>query len=96
MTLTDRIIDQQIITTDVVTRKNVVQLLCVDYSGIFLLPSYGLSRPGADYYASNLNLYSLVITDLSMAKNYVYVYDERGMGKDCDALCSLRFGHHLQ
>ena len=95
MTLTDTNIAQEVITTNDVT-QNVVQLLCVDYSGIFLLPSYGLSRPGADYYASNLNLYSLVITDLSMATNYVYVYDERGMGKDCDALCSLRFGHHLE
>ena len=69
MTLTDSNIDQQIITTDAVTR-NVVQLLCVDYSELFLLPSYGLSRPKANYYASNLNLYFLVLTDLSMAKNY--------------------------
>ena len=35
MKFTNCIIDQQIITTDVVTRKNVVQLLCVDYSEFF-------------------------------------------------------------
>ena len=75
---------------------NIVHLSAEDYSGNFVLPSYGVIRPGADYYASNLKAYVFVIADLSLNKNFMYVYDERGMGKDCDALCSIRLYHHLK
>ena len=51
MTLMDRIIDQPIITTDAVTRKNVVQLLCVDYSAI----TFGFALTASSAIAVSLN-----------------------------------------
>ena len=32
-----------------------VRFLCQDFSGNLLLPSYQMTRPGADYYASKLH-----------------------------------------
>ena len=72
-----------------------VRFLCQDFSGNLLLPSYQTSRPGVDYYSSKLHLYSFVICDVSTNTNYVYVYDQRLAGKDCNAMCSLRLLHHL-
>jgi hypothetical protein len=57
---------------------------------------FGYTRPSKDYYSSNLTMNVFVISSLSSGKNYVYAYDERAMGKDCNALCSLRFAHHLR
>jgi hypothetical protein len=73
-----------------------VQLVCEDFAGNFTSPWYGsVVRPGADYYASKLKLYCFIIADISRNVNYVKLYDERAMGKDANALCSLRFVHHL-
>jgi hypothetical protein len=72
-----------------------VRFLCQDFSGNLLLPSFQMTRPGADYYASKLHLYSFVICDISLNTNYVYVYDQRLAGKDFNAMCSLRLLHHL-
>ena len=72
-----------------------VQLVCEDFAGNFTSPWYGSLRPGADYYASKLKLYCFIIADISRNINYVKLYDERAMGKDANALCSLRFVHHL-
>jgi hypothetical protein len=59
------------------------------------MPFYGDSRPSSDYYRSNLNTYNFIIADLSRNKNTVYNYDERGMGKDADAMCSLRLKYFM-
>ena len=74
----------------------VVRLQCEDFGGNFVLPYFGKSRPGRDYYTSNLTMYNFVVSDLASGHNYVYLYDERAMGKGCDALCSLRWNHHLK
>lgn len=74
----------------------VVRLQCEDFGGNFVLPYFGRSRPGRDYYTSNLTMYNFIISDLASGHNYVYLYDERAMGKGCDALCSLRWNHHLK
>ena len=68
-----------------------VQLVCEDFTS----PWYGYVRPGADYYASKLAMYCFIIADISRKSNYVKLYDERAMGKDANALCSLRFVHNL-
>ena len=76
--------------------QTTVRFLCQDFSGNLLLPSYQSSRPGADYYSSKLHLYSFVICDVSLNTNYVYIYDQRLAGKDCNAMCSLRLLHLLR
>ena len=38
---------------------------------------------------------NFIIADISNGTNRVLLYDERGQGKDADALCSLRIAHHL-
>ena len=73
-----------------------VQFQAEDYAGNFTLPTYGLKRPGKDYYASNLLLYCFVQSDMSTGINRAIMYDERGMGKGADALCSLRLQLHLK
>ena len=73
-----------------------MRLQCEDYGGNFSFPHHGKTRPGRDYYISNLTMHNFVISDLSTGKNYVYLYDERAMGKGCDALCFLRWNHHLK
>ena len=37
-----------------------------------------------------------MISCLCTGQNKVYLYDERSMGKDCDALCSLRWLYHTE
>ena len=64
--------------------------MCQDFAGNFPLPFYGAERPGKDYYLSNLATYVFVASDLSRNRNNIYIYDERGMGKDGNAMCSLR------
>lgn len=74
----------------------VVRMQCEDYGGNFCLPWYGAKRPGVDYYLSNLSIYMFVISNLTMGRNFVYFYDERAMGENGDALCSLRFIYHMR
>lgn len=73
-----------------------VRLQCEDFGGNLTLPHYGRNRPGKDYYISNLSVYNFIISDLTTGHNKVYLYDERAMGKGCDALCSLRWLHHFR
>ena len=67
-----------------------VRLQCEDYGGNLSLPHYDRNRPGRDYYLSNLSIMNFIISDLTTGRNKVFLYDERAMGKGCDALCSLR------
>ena len=76
--------------------KPTVQLQCEDYGGNFCLPWYGSKRPCMDYYMSNLAIYMFVISNLSTGINSIHLYDERTMGKNADALCSLRFIYHMR
>jgi hypothetical protein len=76
--------------------KPVVRIQCEDFGGNLCMPWYGSKRPGADYYLSNLSIYMFVISNLTNGKNYVYLYDERAMGKNADALCTLRFIYHMR
>ena len=36
------------------------------------------------------------MSDLQTGLNHVFLSDERAMGKDCDALSSLRWAYHLR
>jgi hypothetical protein len=76
--------------------RSMVRLRLEDYAGNFVLPSFEIVVPGSDYYASNMHLLTFVIADSSTNQQFVYCYDEQGMGKDCDALCSLRTYHNLK
>lgn len=76
--------------------KPIVRLQCEDYGGNFCLPWYGSQRPCIDYYLTNLTMYMFVISNLTTGINSVYLYDERAMGKNADALCSLRFVYHMR
>ena len=73
-----------------------VRIQCEDYGGNLTLPHYGRHRPGRDYYVSNLSIMNFIISDLTTGFNKVFLYDERAMGKGCDALCSLRWMYHFQ
>lgn len=73
-----------------------VRLQCEDYGGNLTLPHYGRHRPGRDYYVSNLSVMNFIISDLTSGINQVFLYDERAMGKGCDALCSLRWLYHFR
>jgi hypothetical protein len=75
--------------------KGKVLLLSEDFGGNLKLPWYGEVRPGSDYFLSDLNIYAFIVCNLSAARNHVFLYDERAMGKDCEALCSLRWMYHL-
>lgn len=77
-------------------RVPTVRLQCEDFGGNFVLPYFGKTRPGRDYYVSNLTIHNFIISDLQTGQNRVFLYDERAMGKGCDALCSLRWMYHLQ
>jgi hypothetical protein len=76
--------------------KPTVRIQCDDYGGNFCLPWYGARRPCIDYYFSNLAIYMFVISNLTSGINSVYLYDERAMGKNADAMRSLRFIYHLR
>lgn len=73
-----------------------VRLQCEDFGGNLTLPHYGRLRPGRDYYVSNLSIMNFIISDLTTGFNKVFLYDERAMGKGCDALCSLRWLYHFR
>lgn len=65
-------------------------LIAEDYGQGIALPWFGRRRPGSDYFQSNLMLHMFVVADISKHEHNVFIYDERLMGKDADALCSLR------
>ena len=44
----------------------------------------------------NLSIMNFIISDLTTGFNTVFFYDERAMGKGCDALCFLRWMYHFQ
>ena len=67
-----------------------------DYGQGVPFPFYGFRRPQGDYFNSNLMNHLFVIADMSRKDNRVLVYDERCMGKGCDALCSLRLKFHME
>ena len=76
--------------------KPTVRLQCEDYGGDFCLPWYGSQRPCIGYHLTNLTIYMFVILILTSVISSVYLYDERAMGKNADALCSLRFVYHMR
>ena len=88
-------IEDTIDPESIVDTKNVL-LQCEDYAGNLVSPLFELERPSKDYYASNLNLYIFVITNMTTGKNYVYLYDERAQGKNAEALCNLRIRYHIK
>ena len=59
------------------------------------MPWFPFERPSMDYYTSNLNLYNFIQCNMTENRYTVTLYDERGMGKDANAMCSLRFRYHL-
>jgi hypothetical protein len=73
-----------------------VHLVAEDYGGNVAFPHYGSKKPSKAYYTSNLSMCQFLVCSLSEGINHVFVYDERAMGKDCDALCSLRFLYHFR
>ena len=70
-------------------------LVAEDYGQSIAMPHFGYRRPSRDYFNSNLMMHLFVIANISTGVNKVYLYDERLMGKDRDALCSLRLNFHL-
>ena len=60
------------------------------------IPHFGVDRPQSDYFNSNLMMHLYVQADISRGENVVTMYDERTMGKDKDALCSLRLKYHVE
>jgi len=73
-----------------------VKLMAEDFGQGMPIPHYGLNRPASDYFNSNLMLHMFVMADITRRKHNVKLYDERLMGKDKDALCSLRIAHHIE
>ena len=71
-------------------------LLMEDFGGDFSLPWFTHSVPNLDYYSSNLNIHDFIVSNMTEDHNSVFVYDERGMGKDANAMCSLRLRYHIQ
>jgi hypothetical protein len=90
--------EQEVLTSPeaLAAKDGTVLLQMEDFGGNLTLPWYTAQRPGADYYASNLSIYNFVIANCTEAYNKVYLYDERGMGKGADAVCSLRFYYHFE
>ena len=67
-----------------------------DYGMSGSFPHYGQIRPQSDYFNSNLNWHNFVMSDISRSENNIFLYDERTMGKDKQALCSLRLNFHIE
>jgi len=72
-----------------------VSIVAEDYGQGIALPHYGFRRPGSDYFNSNLMMHLYVMADITRGEHNVVIYDERLMGKDRDALCSLRMAQHI-
>ena len=71
-------------------------LVAEDYGQGIPFPFFGFRRPQSDYFHCNLMNNVFVLADMSRKKSNVFLYDERCMGKDKDALCSLRLKFHLE
>jgi hypothetical protein len=77
-------------------RHQLVLCTTTDFGGNLTAPYYGSKRPSKDYYTSNLNVYAFVVSGISTGLSHsIVLYDETAMGKDADALCSLRLWFHL-
>jgi hypothetical protein len=94
--LVEAMTSQLQLSDSAVIQKPIVQLQLEDYGGNLVTPSFKMSRPSKDYYASNLLIFMFVVCNLSDSDNCIYLYDERAQGKDCEALCNLRFRYHLE
>ena len=66
-----------------------------DFGGSLTASWFAFREPGANYYASNLNVHPYIIADVSTGVNNVVCYDERVMGKGADAMCSIRLSYHI-
>ena len=71
-------------------------ILAEDYGQGIAMPHYGINRPQSDYFNSNLMINLYVQSDISRGKNKIMLYDERTMGKEKNALCSLRLNYHVE
>lgn len=71
-----------------------VGVQCEDFGQSISMPTYGLCRPNADYFHSDLHVHMFVIANVSVGKDSVLLYDERTAGKGADAMCSLRWHYH--
>ena len=71
-------------------------ILAEDYGQGIAMPHYGINRPQSDYFNSNLMINLYVQSDISRGENKIMLYDERTMGKDKNALCSLRLKYHVE
>nr|XP_032800654.1 uncharacterized protein LOC116937610 [Petromyzon marinus] len=78
------------------SRPPTVRVQVEGFGGSFAMPHCGHVRPSADRFDSSLALRNFVLADVTSGVNSVIFYDERGQGKDADALCSLRFVHHMR
>lgn len=76
-------------------RECEILLIAEDYGQGIPLPYFGFRRPGSDYFNSNLMCNLYIMGDITRHQHNVYLYDERLMGKDKNALCSLRMCHHI-
>ena len=76
-------------------QSSIVTCQIEDYRGGQPIPCYGIRRPSADYYNSNLMGCPFILVDIVTGKNHVFFYDERGKGKRADAVCSLRLIFHM-
>jgi hypothetical protein len=67
-----------------------------DYGQGIAMPHFGYLCPQSDYFNSNLTVNLYVQSDISRGENNCILYDERCMGKDKDALCTLRLKSHIE
>lgn len=73
-----------------------VDLMCQDFGGGLVIPHFGEERPSRDYFVSNLKLQVKVIANIGADINTVMVWDDRGQGKDIDAMGSARLRYELK
>ena len=79
-----------------VSQQSLMKVCCEDFAGNTMLPFFAHHQPNIAFYASNLVINRFVLCNLTENSNEVIIYDERTMGKDGDALCSLRLSSHLR
>ena len=71
-------------------------ILAKDYGQGISMPHFGFLCPQSDYFNSNLTVNLYVQSDISRGENNCILYDERCMGKDKDALCTLQLKAHIE
>lgn len=64
---------------------------CEDFGQGIPLPYYQQTRPGIDFFTSNLIINEFIIANLSQRHGTVFLFDERDAGKSGDAMCTLRW-----